>query len=159
MPVCEAYVILRSMQHLLEKYKPAANATTHLLMAALMWLVVGVLLAGFGLKWLAHSSLAFKWPLAALAVALGMFKSRFALDKAAHHMVDRIAARGDGRCIGGFLSPWSWLMVAIMAGGGRALRAWVLPKGWAGLLYLMVGVALALSSRLLWHKPHTQPQR
>ena len=138
------------MNSILEKYKPAASARTHLVAAAVMWSLVGTALAGFGFYWVTESQLAYRWIFVAVAVMLGLAKSFWVLDKAAGKMILRIRKRGDGRCIGGFLSPWSWLMVICMSVAGRMLRAYVLTEGWAGVLYVLVGVALLVSSRKLW---------
>ncbi len=136
--------------HAVERFKPAAPARVHLVMAALLWSVVGTLLAGFGALWIWGSGMSLGPVLAVVAVAVGIAKSRWVLDRAALRIVGRIEERGDGRCIGGFLSGKTWLLVALMAGGGRALRAWVLPPGIAGLIYLGVGAALLYSSRVIW---------
>ena len=62
----------------------------------------------------------------------------------------RIASRGDGRCIGGFLSARSWLLVALMSGAGRLLRGGLLPLPVAGTLYVAIGTGLLFSSRIAW---------
>ena len=133
-----------------ERYKPAAAVRAHLLLAGLMWAVVGVALVGFGGRWLWQlPTPAAPW-LAMLAVAIGIFKSRFVLDSAARRIVDRILERGDGRCLGGFLSLRSWALVVVMAGGGRLLRGSHVARGLLGFLYVAVGTALLLSSRVAW---------
>jgi len=132
--------------------KPAASAGVHLLLAALLWSVVGTVLAIFGARWI---WLDWGWPGTAAglaAVAIGVAKSRWILDRAAARMATRIAERGDGRCIGGFLSWKTWLLVALMSGSGRLLRFLVGANGFIGLLYLAVGVALVRSSRVLWRE-------
>jgi hypothetical protein len=40
----------------------------------------------------------------AVALAVGVVKSRAVLDRAARGVIEQIRARGDGRCVGGFLS-------------------------------------------------------
>jgi hypothetical protein len=133
-----------------EKYKPAAAVRAHLLLAGLMWTVVGAALVGFGGRWLWQlPTLAAPW-LAALAVVIGAFKARFVLDRAARTIADRIRERGDGRCLGGFLSVRSWALVAAMAAGGRLLRGSHVGRGLLGVLYVAVGTALLLSSRVAW---------
>ena len=87
---------------------------------------------------------------------MGALKARFVLDKAARKALARICERGDGRCLGGFQSPSSWALVALMMVGGRALRHWLLGPGPAGLLYLAIGVALLGSSRLYWRALRAQ---
>ena len=130
-----------------------------MVLAGLLWSVVGTLLALFGAVWIWSSDLphAVFWSIAAIAIGLG--KSWMVLDRAALGIAQRIEDRGDGRCVGGFLSLKTWLLVGVMAGGGRALRMWVLPPGIAGLLYLGIGVALAASSRMLWLRWASLPVR
>ncbi len=133
-----------------ERYKPAAAVRAHLLLAGLMWTVVGAVLVGFGGRWLWQlPTSAAPW-LVALAVVIGAFKARFVLDRAARTIVDRIQERGDGRCLGGFLSVRSWALVAAMAACGRFLRGSHVARGLLGVLYVAVGTALLLSSRVAW---------
>ena len=134
----------------IERYKPVAAVRVHLLLAGLMWMVVGAALVGFGGRWLWQlPTPAAPW-LAALALAIGVFKARFVLDRAARTIVDRIRERGDGRCLGGFLSVRSWALVAAMAASGRLLRGSHVARGLLGVLYIAVGTALLLSSRVAW---------
>ena len=138
---------------LAQRLKPAAPASVHLLLAGVMWTVVGALLVYFGSRWVLES-----WPGpggwagAVVAVAVGWAKSRWVLDRSAGRIADRIVARGDGRCLGGFLSWKTWGLVALMSGGGRLLRATVGAGGPVGLLYLAVGAALFRSSRTFWRE-------
>ncbi len=135
----------------LHRFKPAAPASAHLLLAGFLWTVVGSLLAFFGALWIVEA-----WPgpggwlgvLAAAAVGWG--KSRWVLDRSAGRISARILERGDGKCLGGFLSWKTWGLVALMSGGGRLLRATVGAGGPVGLLYLAVGVGLFRSSRIFW---------
>ena len=129
---------------------PAAAARTHLLLAALMWTIVGCGMAVFGTRHaLAMASPLAPW-LAVAAVLIGAAKARWVLAKAARRIVARIVERGDGKCLGGFLSPTSWALVAVMVVSGRVLRRWLLPPAVVGLLYLAVGTALVLASLVIW---------
>ena len=76
---------------------------THLMLAWLMWAAVGAALVGFGARWLWESTPAAAW-LTAGAVVVGALKSRLVFDRVAGRIVTRIRPRGDGRCLGGFLS-------------------------------------------------------
>jgi hypothetical protein len=132
-----------------DRHKPAAAMRTQLLLAWLMWATVGSALAGVGVRWLwASAPVAAPW-IAAACVAVGVFKSRFVLDRAARRVADRILERGDGRCLGGFLSFRSWGLVVLMMVGGRVLRG-TLAHGVVGPLYIAVGTALLVSSRISW---------
>lgn len=134
----------------LEGHKPAAPARIHLLLAGAMWSAVGTALLTVGFRWSLHVPTLLVGLLLAVAVAAGVAKSRFLLDRAARRIADRITARGDGRCVGGFLSLPSWSLVVAMVAAGRFLRSGVLATRLVGLLYAGVGTALLLSSRLLW---------
>jgi len=134
----------------IESHKPAAAARVHLFLAGLMWSLVGTALVGFGGRWLWQSSNSGGWWMAGLAVLIGALKARFVLDRAALRIVDRIRVRGDGRCLGGFLSLESWALVVAMAGAGRLLRGSHVARGLLGLLYIAVGTGLLISSRVAW---------
>jgi len=140
----------RIVAHRVTAPVPRAPARVHLILAASMWTVAGIGLAVFGV-WtmvLRHQA----WWLAAIAVAVGAAKGRWVLRRAAVRIADRIESRGDGKCVGGFLSPASWALVVMMALSGRLLRAWPPVAGVIGPLYLAVGTALLSASITLWRR-------
>lgn len=124
----------------------------HLLAASLLWSATGTGLIIAGGVWLclSHAHLV----LIAVSVALGLLKARFILCRSAQKVATRIEQRGDGRCIGGFLSWRTWLVVVAMALLGRLVRASPLPVSIRGALYVAIGVALLAASRLLWVRWH-----
>ena len=134
----------------MERHKPAAGASTHLMVAGLMWTLVGTGLVVRGATWLFQaSSGAAPW-LAGVALAVGILKSRLVLDRQARRVTGRIRERGDGRCLGGFMSWGTWALVLVMIAAGRLLRGAGLSGIVIGPVYLAVGVALLISSRLSW---------
>lgn len=137
----------------LDRWKPRAAGRTQLFLAGALWSVVGSLLLVFGALWTLK---AFGRPGGALALIIGigagLLKGRLVLDRAAGRIADRIAARADGRCAGGFLSWQSWLLVALMSGAGRLLRGGLLPHAVVGPLYAAVGAGLLFSSRIAWRR-------
>lgn len=135
-----------------ERFKPAAGARTQLVLAAAMWSTVGVALAAAGASWVWRSTPGPAPLLIGGAAAVGVLKSRFVLDRTAQRIVGRIKDRGDGRCLGGFLSLRSWALVALMVAGGRLLRTSHLARSWLGFLYVAIGIGLALSSRVSWRE-------
>jgi len=137
------------LAHWAEDHKPAAAMSAHLMLAWLMWTAVGAGLACFGGRWLWESAPALAPWIALAAVAAGVLKSRLVLDGVARRVVERIHARGDGRCLGGFLSWRTWGLVVLMMAAGRVLRG-TFAHGIVGPLYIVVGCALILSSRLTW---------
>jgi hypothetical protein len=135
----------------LENYKPAASAQTHLLLAAALWSVVGGVLLIVGGRWaLARPGPRLAPVLVAAAALAGVLKARFVLKRAAERIVCRIQERGDGRCIGGFVSLRSWLLVMGMMGTGYLLRHGLLPHSVVGLIYVAIGTALLLASAVIW---------
>jgi hypothetical protein len=140
------------MRHWLLAHKPAASRRTHILLAAILWSAVGTLLLVLGIRWtLPARAAALLLPFAVLA---GVLKARFVLDRVARRVIDRIRTRGDDRCLGGFLSPKTWALVAVMMIAGRLLRGSPLPRTIIGLLYITVGTALLLASRRQWRAWH-----
>lgn len=136
----------------LARLKPAAPARVHLGLAAFLWSVVGIGLIAVGARWTLAARASALPVLAATAVIAGAIKALVVMAPAARRTTARIRARGDGRCLGGFLSPGSWALVVTMAVGGRLLRSSGVPPAVYGPLYLAVGVALAAGSVMLWRE-------
>jgi hypothetical protein len=132
--------------------KPAASRRVHMFAAGLLWTLVGILLAASGTLWVLASGSGLAVPVLILAGAGGAAKARFILRKSARRVAERIERRGDGRCLGGFLSWKSWLLVLAMMGFGRLLRASPLPPLVRGGIYAAVGVALLGASLFLWKR-------
>lgn len=134
-----------------ERWKPAAGVRTHLLLAALLWTVVGLGLAAAGIAWCFGSVLPWAIVFAGVGVAGGLAKGRFVLRTMAERNAARIIARGDGHCLGGFLSLKTWLLVVLMMASGIILRrSGVVPRPVLGVLYSAVGTALLVGCVTLW---------
>ncbi len=132
---------------MLTRFKPGASINVHLLIAALIWSIVGLFLMSNG--FLLISLAAREW-LAVLAAGLGTVKSFFLLDRVARKNISRILRFADGTCIGSIYSYKSWGLVLVMIVLGRFLRSSVLPGEYVGALYFAVGWGLFFSSRLMW---------
>lgn len=133
-----------------QRFKPAGRARTQVLLAALLWSGVGCGLLIAGLNWMGHSGNPWLPGLLALAIGLGLAKGQLALARTARKAAVRIARRGDGTCLGGFLSWRSWLFVLAMMGAGAVLRRSALPRSVLGVAYAAVGLALLWGSRVFW---------
>ncbi|MBD3161960.1 MAG: hypothetical protein GF346_06695 [Candidatus Eisenbacteria bacterium] len=131
---------------------PAASRRTHLLAAALLWTAVGAMLAVTGAPLLFEHAAGTAVPLALLAVAAGVAKARWTILPAARRIADRIEQRGDGRCLGGFLSWRTWIFVLVMAGFGRVVRGLPIPSTVRGTVLVAVGVALLVGAAALWRR-------
>jgi hypothetical protein len=116
----------------------------------MMWSVVGGALLVFGVRWVLEDPTPIDVVLIGVAVVVGWLKSRFVLVRVADRIVERIRARGDGRCIGGFLSLRTWGLVAVMVIAGRVARSGLFSHHAVGLVYILVGTSLVLASRVPW---------
>jgi len=132
----------------LARFKPSASIKAHLLAAALMWSFIGIYLMARGVL---LSRDVFGW-LAVVALAVGTGKALLVLDRTAGKNIARILAMQEGACLGGVYSWRMWGMVVCMMIGGRLLRNSSVPALWIASLYIAVGWALLLSSRLLWRQ-------
>lgn len=132
----------------LARFKPGASTRTNLLVAALMWSFIGLYLMVRGYLLVEVLSGIFF----ALALGLGTLKARLLIERAARKNIARIVARPDGMCLGGVYSWRMWGMVVCMMLGGRLLRNSSVPPQVVGVIYIAVGWALLLSSRLIWQE-------
>ena len=133
-----------------ERLKPAAKTRTRLLAAASLWTVVGLGLSTLGFIWCFAVRLPWPFGLAVLGIAAGSLKGRFVFRGLAEKNAARVVRRGDGRCLGGFLSIKTWLLVAVMMTSGMILRRSGVPHPILGVLYSAVGTALLAGSVPLW---------
>jgi Ni/Fe-hydrogenase subunit HybB-like protein len=135
----------------LSRLKPGVNKRTHLFLSAILWTGIGLLLiakGGFRLSQLKD------WDqqvlIMLLALLAGSFKAYFILDKSVRKVINRILNFKDGTCLGAVYSVKTWILVLCMMGMGVILRNSALPINLICLLYLTIGWALLLSSRLVW---------
>ena len=131
----------------LSRFKPGAPVHVHLLLAALIWSIVGLFLMTNGFLLI---SLAEREWFIAVAIGIGTLKSFRVLDPVARKNIRRILEFDDGTCIGSVYSYKTWLLVICMIAFGRFLRSSMLPGEYVGLLYCAVGWGLFFSSRLMW---------
>jgi hypothetical protein len=138
------------IRRLAERLKPAAKARTHLFAAAGLWTLVGLGLSTLGFIWCFAARLPWPFVLAALGIVAGSLKGRFVLRRLAEKNAARVIRRGDGHCLGGFLSVKTWLLVAVMMTSGILLRRSGVPHPILGVLYSAIGTALLAGSLPLW---------
>lgn len=141
--------------NLFVRFKPAASVRVHLMVAALMWTAAGVMLVTRALIWLVRIDAGLAIGLGAVALVIGGAKGWFVLRKSARRISNRIHGRGDGRCIGGFISWKTWLLVAVMMGSGIALRHSTMSRTILGVVYLAIGTALLSASVHFWARLFT----
>ena len=135
----------------LETYKPKASSRLQLALAGIVWVGVGLALVSVGVYWVFGDDGNRALLLLAVAIFLGVTKSILVLDRFVRRLVQRLDQRGDGYCLGGFLSWRGWGMVLGMILLGRFLRSMPISRGTLGLVYAAVGTGLLISSRGIWH--------
>jgi hypothetical protein len=136
----------------LERFKPAASIRSRLLVAALIWTLVGGGLFAAGFRWTVIDEGGRGWAGLVLALALGWLKGRYLLSGRAAVNARRIVAAGEGRCLGGVFEWSAWLLVLSMIGLGYVLRRSEVPRLWIGVIYAAVGSALVLASAATWRR-------
>lgn len=134
----------------LEARKPAASVRVHILLATLMWTIVGLFLfvRGAGNMMSLPGAVNPWWLI--VAAFIGVMKGRLIFDKTAVRVISRILSRKGDRCLGGFLSLKSWGMILFMVFLGMSLRVSHLPGVLVWGVYVAVGAGLFFSSRLFW---------
>lgn len=128
----------------------------HLMLAALTWTIVGAGLLFFGVRWVLPIGMPWLAVLITVALIIGLLKARFALSRAADRVITRILVRGNDRCLGGFFSWKTWLMVALMITTGRLIRASGISMVIVGVVYAAVGIGLVYGARHFWLSWHRQ---
>jgi len=145
-------ISLLEKQHMsswLETFKPVASSRLQLLLAGSTWSTVGMGLISVGTYWVVSTS-ANRIVFLAISLFIGLGKSFLILDRVANRIIKRIEQRGEGKCLASFYSLRTWAIVILMIAMGRILRGAGISYSLLGLLYAAVGIALLMSSRLIW---------
>ena len=132
------------LQEGIKKYNPAVKKEYLLLPAGFAWLGVGVMLCTMAFRWLQSTDHPFI--LASAGIATGILISLFGFSKIARKNTERIKALPGSRCFFSFMTLKSYLLVLVMMSFGIALRHSSLPKTFLSVIYIGIGVALAISS-------------
>ena len=127
-----------------------SGARARLFLAASAWTTVGLGLLIAGTRWCLWSDSSLHPILLVAAAAVGLTKAFVILKHTANRVIGRIQASGDDRCIGGFFSWRTWILVAIMITSGTLLRRSEISRGVIGLVYVAIGIALLAASTLPW---------
>ncbi len=134
----------------LSRFKPGASTRTHLLLSAVLWTTIGLMLLAKGSYRLSQLGQWQPFIVVLPAIVTGSLKALFVLDKSARRGINRILTFKDGTCLGAVYSLKTWILVLCMMGMGVILRNSSLPITLLGFLYVTIGWALLVSSRLAW---------
>lgn len=130
----------------IEKWKPGVPKSTLLLIAGIIWLAIGVMMAGMAYSWLRtenrHQAL---W-VSAFGFVFALFIHHFGFLRLVDRNLGRILPMKGRRCVFSFM-PWkSYFLVGAMILLGFLLRHSSIPKLYLAVLYVAIGTALILSS-------------
>jgi hypothetical protein len=134
--------------------EPAARRETLVLVAGIVWSLVGLILVVVAIAWLSSS------PRNVLLMVLGGATVgyaiyRFGFSHLARRNLTRIYTQSpqkDKVCIFAFQNTRSYLLVIVMMGLGYGLRHSGIPKTYLAAIYIAIGIALMLSSLLYYNR-------
>jgi len=130
----------------IDKMRPAVGKRALLYLAALMWICVGTMLLGFAYGWLHRLDLHDALIRAGIGVVIALMIHHFGFLKVVDKNLARILPMEGKRCLFSFMTWKSYLVVAVMASMGMALRHSPIPKPYLSVIYTAIGLALILSS-------------
>jgi hypothetical protein len=134
--------------------EPAARRETLVLVAGIVWSLVGLTLVSIAVSWL------FSSPRNVLLMVLGgatvgYAVYRFGFSHLACRNLTRIYAQSpqkDKVCVFAFQNTRSYLLVMVMMCLGYGLRHSGIPKAYLAAIYIAIGIALMLSSLLYYNR-------
>lgn len=136
--------------------EPAVSRHALVMTSGIVWLMAGLILSLRGFGWIIDNSQIW-WLLAIISILIGSLKSYFVFFKVIKKNVRRIrelAPHKDKICIFAFQANMSYLLVILMMSTGHFLRLSPIPRLYLGILYLAIGVALAISGLKYINESH-----
>jgi len=130
----------------LKNLKPAVSKTWLLVLAGLMWSVVGLMLCRFAYLWLAVIQGRWIAPLELLGILLALIAHQFCFSRIAQKNIARLSLLTEKTCIFAFQRWKSYFLIGLMITLGIALRNLPIPKLYLAVLYTTIGGALFMAS-------------
>lgn len=132
--------------NIIKNYKPAVSKKILLFLAGLVWLLVGLMLMYMAYGWLYVASNINISIFIVTGVIIALLIHHFGFSKIANINLQRILLKDNKSCFFSFY-PWkSYLIIVVMVILGITLRHSTIPKHYLAVLYIGIGLALALSS-------------
>jgi hypothetical protein len=129
----------------INRMKPAVGKSALLFMAAFVWIAAGVMLLSFAYSWL-HRLATHGFLFAGIGVVLALVIHHFGFLRIVDKNLARILPMAGKHCLFSFMTWKSYILVAVMASMGVALRHSPVPKSYLAVVYIAIGMALVLSS-------------
>jgi hypothetical protein len=127
-------------------FKPAVRRKWLLVLAGLLWSVVGLGLCRAAWHWIVVLPMGSGLPLAGLGAAGAVTAWRFIFSGIARKNIQRLNRLSEKPCLFAFQTWRSYFLIVFMIGLGMALRHSPVPKPWLAVAYAAVGGALVLAS-------------
>ena len=130
----------------LKSLKPAVSKTWLIVMAGLMWSVVGLMLCRLAYHWLAIIHWRWIAPLELLGIVLALMAHQLCFSRIAQKNIARLSLLTEKTCIFAFQRWNGYFLVGLMITLGIVLRNLAIPKPHLAVLYTTIGGALFLGS-------------
>lgn len=130
----------------LKRLKPAVSKTWLIVLAGLMWSLVGLMLCRLAYHWLAVIRWTWVAPLELLGIVLALIAYQFCFSRMAQKNIARLSQLTEKTCIFAFQRWKSYILIGLMISAGVALRNLPVPRPYLAILYISIGGALFLAS-------------
>jgi hypothetical protein len=130
----------------LKSLKPAASKTWLIVLAGLMWSIVGLMLCRLAYHWLAVVRWTWVAPPELLGIVLALIAYQFCFSRMAQKNIARLSLLTEKTCIFAFQRWKSYILIGLMITVGVALRNLPIPRPYLAILYTSIGGALFLAS-------------
>jgi len=129
----------------LEKWKPGVPKNILLLIAGILWIVIGIFLNYRSYSWLKEKELKTILIIGTAGLFLSVLIQVFGFSKIVNKNIQRIIPMDGKRCLFSFF-PWrSYLLISIMILMGSFIRHSTIPRVYLSVLYIGIGTAMILS--------------
>ncbi len=130
----------------LKSLKPAVSKAWLIVMAGLMWSVVGLMLCRLAYHWLVIIHWRWIVPQELLGIVLALAAYKFCFSRIAQKNIERLSAITEKTCIFAFQRWKSYFVVALMILIGITIRNSPVPRSYLAIVYTTIGGALFLAS-------------
>ena len=134
------------LKQLLHRYDPAVDRAYLILIAGLVWCIVGIGLGTAAVLWLAPVPPAAAAGLGLAGLVAAALIGTLGFSRLVRQNLDRIRSKSGKACLFSF-QPWrSYFVIAVMVALGALLRRSPIPKPYLAVIYLGFGGAMVLCS-------------
>ncbi len=130
----------------LKRFVPAVSRTWLIVLAGLVWSVVGLMLCRLAYHWLVDIHSRGVAPLELLGVIFALAAHKLCFSRIARKNISRLSLLTEKTCVLAFQRGKSYLLIAVMIALGITLRNLPIPRPYLAVLYTTIGGALFLAS-------------